>query len=273
MDLWAQTILAAMTTLWSKVAAFLPQVLAAVLIVIVGYVLARALRALVVRVAGLAGVDKLSDSTGIAGVLDRANIRLTLGELTGALLFWMLMLIFLVSAAETVGLVRLAGIIDAFVLYLPKVLGALVILTGGLFLCGFARSVVVSSADSLGIEYAGALGSVAYGVLATLVFSLAIGQLELEIDILNQAITIVLMSVGLASAIAFGFGARGTAANIIAGTYVREMYQEDDTVKVGGIEGRIVSIGSVKTIVETSGGEEVSLPNGELVTTAVARKQ
>lgn len=271
-NIWSEALLAAMTTLWSSVAAFAPHLVAALLILAVGYLIARALRAVTLRVATMSHLDEIGVTTGIAQLLDRANLRTSLSEIVAALVFWTLMLIVFLSAAETLGLVRIAGVMDDVVLYLPKVFGAMVILVGGLMLVGFARNLVISTADSLGIEYAGALGSVVYGLLATIVMSLAIGQLELEIEILNHAITILLLSGGAAGAIAFGFGAREITANVLAATYVRELYREDDVIRVDDLEGSVVSIGSAKTVIETSDGT-VSVPNSHLVRSAVLRRR
>ena len=82
------------------------------------------------------------------------------------------------------------------------------------------------------------------------------GQLEVKTDLLNYIIAIVLITVGLAAALALGLGSREVAGQIIAGIYVRELYQVGQQVKVGDVEGTIEEIGTVKTILLT---EEESL--------------
>ncbi|MFI9658719.1 hypothetical protein PA6761_03471 [Pseudomonas aeruginosa] len=87
------------------------------------------------------------------------------------------------------------------------------------------------------------------------------GQLEVKTDLLNYIIAIVLITVGLAAALALGLGSREVAGQIIAGIYVRELYQVGQQVKVGDVEGTIEEIGTVKTILLTEEGELVSLAN------------
>ncbi|MBF3197619.1 mechanosensitive ion channel, partial [Pseudomonas aeruginosa] len=91
--------------------------------------------------------------------------------------------------------------------------------------------------------------------------SVAVGQLEVKTDLLNYIIAIVLITVGLAAALALGLGSREVAGQIIAGIYVRELYQVGQQVKVGDVEGTIEEIGTVKTILLTEEGELVSLAN------------
>ena len=89
----------------------------------------------------------------------------------------------------------------------------------------------------------------------------AIGQLEVKTDLLNNVIAIVLISVGLAVALALGLGSRDIASQILAGIYVRELYQVGQQVQVGDVEGQIEEIGTVKTTLLTDSGELVSVAN------------
>ncbi|MCB1685611.1 MAG: mechanosensitive ion channel family protein, partial [Pseudomonadales bacterium] len=233
LNLWGNTLLNSMTALWTKVAGFIPNLLAFFVILLIGYALARLLGTLTRRLLVAIHIDDFSQRVGVRTVLDRASIRLDVSAMLSRLVFWLLMLTFLVSATETLGLPRVSATIDTFVQYLPKVLGAAFILLVGLFIAQFVRALIVGGAESLGIESAGGLGGAAYGLLVIIVVTLAIGQLELETEILNQVIAILLISLGGAAALAFGLGSREVAGNILAGTYARELYREGDRLVIG----------------------------------------
>ena len=95
--------------------------------------------------------------------------------------------------------------------------------------------------------------------------SVAISQLEVKTDLLNHVIVIGLITVGLAVALAMGLGSREIAGQILAGIYVRELYQVGQQVRIGEVEGMIEEIGTVKTTLLTDEGELVSLSNRELL--------
>jgi len=95
--------------------------------------------------------------------------------------------------------------------------------------------------------------------------SVAISQLEVKTDLLNHVIVIGLITVGLAVALAMGLGSREIAGQILAGIYVRELYQVGQQVRIGEVEGHIEEIGTVKTTLLTDDGELVSLSNRELL--------
>ncbi len=172
-----------------------------------------------------------------------------------------MLLVFLVSAAESLGLQRVSATLDVLALYLPKVFGAALVLIVGVLLAQLVNSVVRGAADGVGLEYANGLGRIAQWLVIIISISVAVGQLEVKTDLLNYIIAIVLITVGLAAALALGLGSREVAGQIIAGIYVRELYQVGQQVKVGDVEGTIEEIGTVKTILLTEEGELVSLAN------------
>ncbi|MNQ99571.1 Mechanosensitive ion channel [compost metagenome] len=102
--------------------------------------------------------------------------------------------------------------------------------------------------------------------------SVAIGQLEIKTDLLNNVIAIVLISVGLAAALALGLGSREIAGQILAGIYVRELYQVGQQVQIGEVEGQIEEIGTVKTTLLTDAGELVSVANRTLLEQRVSSR-
>jgi small-conductance mechanosensitive channel len=113
---------------------------------------------------------------------------------------------------------------------------------------------------------------IAQGLVIIISISVAIGQLEVKTDLLNHVIVIVLITVGLAVALAMGLGSREIAGQILAGIYVRELYQVGQHVRVGEVEGQIEEIGTVKTTVLTDDGDLVSLSNRILLEQQVSSR-
>ncbi|HEH9474506.1 TPA: mechanosensitive ion channel [Pseudomonas aeruginosa] len=241
-DIWTQSLLTAMNTLWGKLAGFIPNLLGALVVVLLGFVIAKLLDALLSKLLAKLGLDRLMGGTGLTKLLARVGIQVPVSTLVGKIVYWFVLLVFLVSAAESLGLQRVSATLDVLALYLPKVFGAALVLI-------------------VGLEYANGLGRIAQWLVIIISISVAVGQLEVKTDLLNYIIAIVLITVGLAAALALGLGSREVAGQIIAGIYVRELYQVGQQVKVGDVEGTIEEIGTVKTILLTEEGELVSLAN------------
>jgi len=265
LDLWTQSLVTAMTALWTKVANFIPNLFGALVVVLLGFVVAKLLDTLLSKLLAKFGLDRLMAGTGLTKMLSRGGIQVPISTLIGKIVYWFVLLIFLVSAAESLGLERVSATLDMLALYLPKVFGAALVLLAGVLLAQVANGLVRGAAEGIGLEYSAGLGRITQGLVIIISISVAISQLEVKTDLLNHVIVIGLITVGLAVALAMGLGSREIAGQILAGIYVRELYQVGQQVRIGEVEGQIEEIGTVKTTLLTDDGELVSLSNRVLL--------
>ncbi|SFQ86441.1 Conserved TM helix [Halopseudomonas formosensis] len=270
-ETWSQSFISAMTALWTKVASFIPDLITALIIVLLGFVVARIVDAVLSKGLAKLGLDRLMRGAGVTRMLSRIGIASPVSAVVGKIIYWFIVLTFVVSAAETLGLARVSATLDAFALYLPKVFGAALILLAGLLLSHLVAGVVKGTVESIGADYAGGISRLVQWLLVIITVSLAIGQLQIETQLLNTVIAIVLVSFGAAAALAMGLGSRETVSQIIAGVYLRELYDVGDRVRVGDIEGVIEEIGTVKTLLLDEEGRLISVPNRRLTENAVSR--
>ena len=272
-NVWNETLVTMMTTLWGKVAGFLPQLFAAIVILVVGYFVAKLIDFLLSKGLTRAGFDKLSDKVGVSEALKRATIKLTASDIVGKLAFWLIMLTFLVTATETLGLPRVSETLDEFVLYLPRVIGAALVLIIGLFLAHFVRDLIRSGAEGMGVEYAKPLSSAVFGLLFIVILSLSVNQLEIETGLLDTVIAILLATMGIAAALSLGLGTRDLSSHILAGVYARDLYQVGDKITLDKVEGTLLRIGAVKTEIKLKDKVVISVANGELINNSVSVKK
>ncbi|QGZ30892.1 mechanosensitive ion channel family protein [Stutzerimonas stutzeri] len=267
LDPWSQSLLGAMSALWAPIAAFIPRLFGALLVVVVGFVVAKLLDTLLSKLLAKIGLDRLVAGTGVTKLLGRGGIRLPVSALIGKIVYWFVLLVFLVSAAESLGLARVSATLDMLALYVPKVFGAALILLVGVLLAQLVNGLVRGAAEGVGLDYASGLGRIAQGLVIIIIISVAIGQLEVKTELLNYVIAIALISVGLAVALALGLGSRELVSQILAGIYVRELYEVGQQVRLDGLqlEGTIEEIGTAKTLLLTEDGELVSIANRVLL--------
>lgn len=271
-ETWSQSFLAAMSSLWHKVASFIPDLIVALIIVLLGFVIARLVDTLLSKGLAKLGLDRLMQGAGVPKLLARIGVRQPVSTIVGKIIYWFIVLTFIVSAAETLGLARVSATLDALALYLPKVLGAALILLAGLLLSHLVNGVVRGAAESVGVDYASGLGRFVQGLLVIITVSLAIGQLQIETALLNTVIAIVLISFGAAAALALGLGSRQLVSEILAGVYVRELYQVGDEIVLGEVRGTIEEIGTVKTLILDDSQTLISVANRQLLEQRVDRR-
>lgn len=271
-DPWTQSLVNAMSTMWNSVGVFIPRLFGALIVVLLGFVVAKLLDTLLSKLLAKLGLDRLMAGAGLTKLLSRVGIQVSVSTLIGKIVYWFVLLIFLVSAAESLGLERVSATLDVFALYLPKVFAAALVLLAGVLLAQLAASLLRGAAEGIGLEYASSLGRIAQAMVIIISISVAIGQLEIKTDLLNNVIAIVLISIGLAMALAMGLGSRDIAQQILSGIYVRELYEVGQTVKVGDLEGQIEEIGTVKTLLMTEDGQMVSIANRLLLDQSVSSR-
>ena len=262
---WTQTIINATASFWNKIASFLPNLVATLVIFIVGWLVARIISKWSVKLLGRLGFDGLCERIGLSEAMAKAGIEKSPAAIFGKFIYLFLMLMIVISAAETLGMTRITTILDEFILYLPKVLGALFVIMVGMFIAHVVKQSIHTAVAKMGMEYASSVARVAQIIIFITTFSLAVSQLEIETQMLNIVFAIVLGCIGVAAAISLGLGTRSVSNNIISGVYVREQIKPGDEVTIGEFKGVVVAVGTVNTVLENEAGECLSVPNQVLL--------
>lgn len=251
--------------IWGKIAGIIPNLFAAILLLIAGHFLGKLFAKITSKLLAKLGLDKISETAGISDATKNVGFDATPSLILGKIVYWLFFLTFLISAADTLGLERVSSTIDNFVLYLPKVVGAFLVAIIGLFIAGFVRTAIETALSSMNLGYEKVIGNVIYGVIVIVVISLSVGQLEIETDLLNEVVVIFLFSGAAAIALSLGLGTRDVAGSVVAGVYVRELYQTGDTIRVGNVEGAVVEVGSTSVLIENTEGKYTSIPNRKML--------
>jgi len=195
-----------------KIISFVSLSMVALIVVVVGWIIAKTVRGLVSRILKALKLDKLSERAGIAKFLSKGEIKYSLSDLIALIVYWLLMLIVIMVTANVLGLTTVAQLMDKIVLYIPNVLAAVIVLVIGALLAVFVRKVVETTAKNAGLTHAKGMGMLTHTVIVIFAIIIALEQLRIGITVLSQFITIILGSMGLALALAFGIGCKDIAA-------------------------------------------------------------
>jgi len=268
-EMWKETFISVIRELWTEIALFAPNLVGALIILLLGYILSKLLKVIVTTFLKKIRIDVASEKVGIKDTLSKTGITITPSEIVGKIVFWIFMLTFVISAAETLGLQQVSQTIDSFVLYLPKVIGASLIAVIGLVLAHFVRDLVRSGVEGFGVEYGKPLANFAFGVMVVVIGVLVLEQLEIETALLNSVVEIILIASGLALALSLGLGTKEVSKNIISGVYARDTFKSGLPIKFEEDNGVIEEIGTVTSRVRMKNGELVFIPNSILIESKV----
>lgn len=216
--MWDQlsVTLGSMKSFWIDVGHALPGLFAAMLLLLVGWVVARLIRRGVLRLLRLVRVDELAEKAGIENFLLQGGVRYTTVTLLANLVYWMIMFTIILAALDSLGLQNAAVLFNKVILFMPNVVVALLVLMFGAFVAKIARAVTFTYLSNVGISGADVIGHIAQWAILLFVASIALEQLSIGGQILVSAFQIGFGAFCLALAIAFGLGGKEWAADILS---------------------------------------------------------
>jgi hypothetical protein len=214
---WATVLQQSFNGMLAATVGFIPNFLFAVLVFVVGWVIAWFIGNAVAQAVRAIRVDHALRTAGVDDVVSRAGYKLDSGAFLGALVKWFIILVFLIAALQILGLSQVTFFLQAVVVsFLPNVIIAVLILLVTAVIAEVAGGVVAGSARAAGISAAGFAGTAArwsiwiFGILA------ALSQLQIAQGILQTLFTGVVVALSLAFGLSFGLGGQEAASNFIS---------------------------------------------------------
>ncbi len=247
---------------------FFPRLITTVLILLVGWLIARLIATVIRRLAERLQVEKLLEQTGVNAGLERAGIDRTGTELLASLFFWIVFLNFLLIALENLGLTAAVEPLRNLIAFLPRLLAALATLVAGVLLAQFLGRAAQAAMSSMGVDFHEQVGQGVNILLIVMIVIVVLEQLGIDASIMTNIFTNVLTIIVAGLALAFGLGGRGVARNVLAGYYAREQFMTGDTVIIDEEEGFLEGIGTLNAEIRV-GEARLIIPNTRLTETAV----
>jgi len=200
---------------WLGLSAGLPALLVAILLLLLGWFLARVLRRGLIRLLRLLRIDVLAEKAGVEDFLLQGGVRYTTVTLLADFLYWLVLITVILAALHTIGLQNAPVLFNKVISYVPSVIVAALILMFGAFVAKIARAITFTYLSNVGISGADIIGHIAQWAMLLFAASVALEQLSIGVQVLLSAFQIAFGALCLAMAIAFGLGGRDWAASML----------------------------------------------------------
>lgn len=210
-----ETMFEPLRELFAQFSAFLPGLLAMLVILAVGILLARLLRLLLVKSLTAVGFDSWSDRMGFTTLMRKGDLWSRPSVVVGTTVFWLLVIVTLMVALSALRIEAIDLMVTQFFGYMPRAFSAAIILSIGYMLSGFAGRAVLIAAANSGFHHAKLLAETVRTLLAVLILAMVMEQLQIAPSIVLAAFSIVFGGIVIALAIAFGVGGIDTARRVI----------------------------------------------------------
>jgi hypothetical protein len=209
----------------TKITAFLPMLIGAIIIFVVGWIAARLVKLAVVKLLKLVRFDKATEKAGVQEFLEKGNIQQTSSEVIGALVYWFIMILVIIASLDALGLPIVSDLLNSIFLYIPNVVAAIIVMVLGLLLGNLLSAVVRTAASNAGFTTADGLGKIAFYGIIFFSATIALNQLGIGEEIVASAFRIAFGATALALALAFGLGGKDVAAD-----YLKRWLEEEKAI-------------------------------------------
>ncbi|HLX12031.1 MAG TPA: hypothetical protein VKS81_04385 [Bacteroidota bacterium] len=199
-----------------QLAVFLPKLCAAFVILVVGWMIAKVTQMAITKTLKVLKIDVLSEKAGVEGFLKQGGMQQSSVSILGILVYWILMLIVLLIALNSLGLQTASDLLNRIILYIPNVIVAVFVLIIGLFFANLLEGILETYLSNTGVKNAAGISNIARYALIVFVVSVALEQLNIGKELVVSGFQIAFGAVCLALALAFGLGGRDWAAGVIA---------------------------------------------------------
>ena len=213
---WTAIVVGSLQNLWGGAIGVLGNIIGALIVLVIGLIVASGLASLIERFFNIVKLDKALIKLGLEEYFQRAGLRINSGRFFGKLIYWFLTVVFLLAATDILGFYSLSNFLREILVYIPNILVAVLIMLAAVVLGNFLRSLVKASIKSAKLHAAGFLGSLTWWAVVIFGFFAALTQLGVAVALINSLVTGFVAMFALAGGIAFGLGGKDYAVSLLS---------------------------------------------------------
>ena len=199
----------------TRMVGYLPTLLGALIILIVGWIIAKTIRGIVNRVLKIIRFEKLADKAGISEILRKGDLKATTCEVLSGLVYWLVIIMVLVMVVNALGMHQASSILESLFTYIPNVIAAIFVLVIGMFLASFVSGIVRTAASNANLPKPDILAGISRWAIIIFAATISLKELGIAPLLVTTTFNIIFGGVCLAVALAFGLGGKDAVAKYL----------------------------------------------------------
>lgn len=243
--------------LGDMVSTWAPKIVGVVAVLLVGVIFAKIIRYAVSKTLSAGKIGDTLKRKEVAAQLKKVGIKSDLPSVLSKFAYWMVLLVFLTSAADSIGLGVVRDGVNSLFGYIPNVVSAVLILGAAAMLARLVNRTVAASLMQMQVNFAGAIANVASSVILLFGAVMAVTQLGFDTDLITNNITVILAGIMGALVLGIGLGSKGSVDNLISGYHGQQLYRVGQKVSTGDVSGKVVKVTNVAVVIESDGQEYI----------------
>jgi cellulose synthase/poly-beta-1,6-N-acetylglucosamine synthase-like glycosyltransferase len=212
---WENLIADPVRQMLARILGYLPVLLGALVILVVGWLVAKAIKRVLDWLLQTIRFNVLADKAGISAILRKGDLKISAREVVSSLVYWLIMIMVLVMAVDALGLPKASDVLSILFAYVPNVIAALLVLVVAMFLASFVSGIVHTAAGNANLPRPEVFAGVSRWAIIIFAVTISLGELGIATLLVTTTFNIILGGVCLALALAFGLGGKDAAARYL----------------------------------------------------------
>lgn len=238
-------------TLIDQFVTFIPRLVGAMVILLIGWLVAKTVALVIRKLLNRVGFDKIGDKLNEIDIIKQLKTEIKLSEIVAVVLYYFILLVFITAATETLGVAAITSMVLSLVNFIPKLVAAAIMLQIGVLVADALKRAVVSVCQSFNIASGRLLGMVVFFFFLIVTVISALGQAGINTELLESSFNLLIGGIIFAFAVGYGIASRDVMANMLSSFYSKNKFKEGQTIQIDEVKGSIVRIDNTSLTLQT----------------------
>ena len=247
----------------------IPNLVAAIVIIIVGNLIAKFISSIVRKMLVTIKIDSLGDKINDIDIIHKSSFNFVLSQIISKILYYVLFLMFAMVAADVLEFQAVSDLFRDIFDFVPKLIAACIVLAIGLVIADLLKTVVNTTTKSLGVPSASLIGSFVFYFIVLMTVVTALTQIGIDTDFISNNLTVLLAGAVFAFGLGYGIASKDTMANFLASFYSKDKFKLGNKIKIEDVSGEIIEMDNSTMTILGNDNQKIIIPLRKLTTEKV----
>lgn len=230
---------------------FVPKFFTALVVLIIGVLVARGFALVIRKVLERVGLDRIGDKLNEIDFIKQLQTEIKLSHIVAQVLYYFILLVFITQATETLGVKAITDMVRSLTEFIPRLIAAAIMLQVGVLLADALRKAVVGLCESFNIASGKLLGMVVFAFFLIVTVISALGQAGINTELLESSFNLIIGGIIFAFAAGYGLASRDVMANLLSSFYSKSRFKEGQTIRIEDVQGVIQKVDATSLTLQT----------------------
>lgn len=237
----------------SQFASAIPNIIGGLFVIFIGWLIAKIVRKAIQKILAGIKIDKLAEKLNDTDFVSESNMKIVPSKVISTLIYYTLMLVFMMAAAQVIQLTVVSEMIQDLINYIPKFFTAFILFILGILIADVVKKFILTTCNSLGIPSGKIIANFVFYIIFITITISALQQAAIETGLISDNLSIILSGVVFAFSLGYGLAAKDVMSNFLASFYSKSKIKIGDEISLDGTRGEVIEMDSTSLSLKSEG--------------------